>query len=235
MSAYKSYTAQNELTFNEYLSRVFMTVGIGLGITTVTAFLFSMFYRDLYYMLGDAFVVLIIGLAIAELVVAIIFSARLNKMSKQTAWTLYIAYSVLTGVSLTGIITAYTSASVWICFAITGVMFVCMTLIGHNTRVDLSRFSGLVVPALIALIGATLINVFLFRSDFMQWVITYAGILIFLFLIAYDMQMLRSYYNAGFNDNEMFDKLMIMGAFQLYLDFINLFIRILRIFGKRND
>lgn len=237
MSEYNNevYQSQNQLTFNEYMSKVFTILGIGLAITTASALIFSLTYVNIYYALGNAFFGLVIGLAIAELVVAIVFSARLNKLSKKTCWCLYIAYSVLTGFSLSGILITYTASSVWICFAITTVMFISMAMIGHNTKVDLTRFSGYIAPALIALIIATLLNVFLFRGAFMQWVITYVGILLFLFLIAYDMQMLRNYYSSSFTDDEMADKLMIMAAFQLYLDFINLFIRIIQIFGKRRD
>ena len=237
MSEYNNevYRNENQLTFNEYMSKVFMILAVGLAITTASALVFSLTYVNIYYALGDAFFGLVIGLAVAELVVAIIFSARLRKLSKGACWCLYIAYSVLTGFSLSGILLTYTASSVWICFAITAVMFVSMAVIGHTTKVDLTRFSGYIVPGLVALIIATILNALFFRGVYLQWIITYIGILMFLFLIAYDMQMLRNYYSAGFTDEEMNDKLMIMAAFQLYLDFINLFIRILRIFGKRRD
>lgn len=235
MSEYNAYQNNNELTFNEYLSKVFITLALGLGITTLTSLIFTMFYERMAVALGGLFFYGVIGVCIAEIVIAIVMGARLQKMAKSTMWALYIVYSILTGISLSGIIGMYTAASVWIAFAVTTIMFISMAIIGQTTKVDLSRFSGLIMPGLIGLIVATLVNVFFFRSDFFQWIITYVGVVMFLFLIAYDMQMLRNYYNGSFADEEMGEKLMIMAAFQLYLDFINLFIRILRLFGKRSN
>lgn len=235
MSEYNTYVNRNEMTFNEYLAKVFSIMTIGLGITTAVAFLVSHFFETMLYAMGDLLIIAIIVAAVAEIVIAIVLGTRLTKLSKKTAWILFIAYSVLTGISLSGIFMEYTDASVWVCFGVTALMFGCMALIGHNTRIDMSKFSGLIRPALIAIIVGTILNALIFKSDFLSWIITYVGIVLFLGLIAYDMQMLRNYYNAGFNNSEMAEKLMIMGAFQLYLDFINLFIRILSLFGKRRS
>lgn len=235
MSEYNAYTNNNELTFNEYIVKVCSIMTIGLGITTVVAFLVSHFFEAMSNALGGAFLAVIIVAAIAEIIIAIVLGTSLTKLSKQTAWVLYIVYSILTGVSLSGIFMEYTTGSVWLCFGVTAIMFASMAIIGHNTKVDMTKFSGLIRPGLIALIVATILNFLIFRSDFISWALTYIGIIMFLGLVAYDMQMLRNYYNAGFNNSEMSEKLMIMGAFQLYLDFINLFIRILRLFGKRRS
>ena len=235
MSEYNTYTSNNEMTFNEYLAKVFSIMTIGLGITTVVAFLVSHFFEAMFYALGDAFLIAILVAAVAEIIIAIVLGTRLTKLSKKACWILYIVYSVLTGISLSGIFMAYTTASVWVCFGVTALMFGCMALIGHNTKVDLTKFTSLIRPALIAIIVATILNALIFKSDFLSWIITYVGIILFLGLIAYDMQMLRNYYNVGFNNEEMGEKLMIMGAFQLYLDFINLFIRILSLFGKKKS
>lgn len=235
MSEYNTYTSNNEMTFNEYIVKVSSIMTIGLGITTIVAFLISHFFEAMVNAMGEAILIAIILAAVAEIVIAIVLGTRLSKLSKKTAWILYIAYSVLTGISLSGIFMAYTAASIWVCFGVTAIMFASMALIGHNTKVDMTKFSGLIRPALIAIILATILNAIIFKSDFLSWIITYVGIVVFLGLVAYDMQMLRNYYNAGFNNSEMAEKLMIMGAFQLYLDFINLFIRILSLFGKRKD
>ena len=235
MSEYNSYSKTNNLTFNEYLAKVFGTIAAGLAITAVVAFFVSTFYIQLLRTLGGLFVVLIFGSLIAEIAIAIALSSKLMTLKKETAWGLYIAYSVINGISLSGILLSYTSGTVWLAFAVSAIMFVSMAVIGHTTNVDLSKYSGMVVPALIALIVGSILNVLIFRNDMFSWVLTYAGIIIFLALIAMDIQNLRYFYNAGLEDSEMSDKLMIMGAFQLYLDFINLFIRILRIFGRRRD
>ena len=130
---------------------------------------------------------------------------------------------------------AYTETSVWVTFLVTCGMFVVLSLIGNNTNVDLSKFSGIIVPGLLAIIIVSIVNVIFFRSQMVQWVVNYLGIILFLFLIAYDMQKLRNLYNVGLQDASVNDALMIYGAFQLYLDFINLFLRLLQIFGKMKN
>lgn len=227
----RNYTGSYGLTFNEYISRVFGTIAIGLAITTVTSLLFTMLYSQI----GASLFYIALGSCLLELGVAIYFSARLRSMSKQSAWVCFIVYAVLTGISLTGILLEYTYTSIAVSFGVTTIMFISMAVVGHTTKVDLTKFSGLLLPALIAIILATVLNAFIFRNSMLSWIITYLGIIIFLGLIAYDMQMLRNLYMEGIQDSELGEKLMIMGAFQLYLDFINLFIRIVQIFGKRRD
>lgn len=236
MSNYNSvYENQNQLTFNEFLTKVYSIVAIGVATSAFVAYIVSLFLEKIYIALGDALFIAIIIFAVAEIVVALVLSAKLRKLSKKAAWILYIVYSILTGLSLSFIFIEYTSTSIWLAFIVTAIMFVSMALIGHTTKVDLSKFSGLIAPALISIIIATILNALIFKSNFFSWIITYAGIVVFLGLVAYDMRMLRNYYYEGISDANMLDKIMIFGAFQLYLDFINLFIRILRIIGKRNS
>lgn len=235
MSEYKTYTKYNNLTFNEYLGKVFGTIAIGLGITAVVAFFVSTFYVKLLYSLGALFVILMFGSLIAEVVIAIVLGAKLMQLQKSTAWGLYIAYSVLNGISLSSILLTYTTGSIWVAFIVSAIMFISMSIIGQTTKTDLSKFSGMVLPALIALIVGTILNALIFRSNMFSWVLTYVGIIIFLVLIAMDIQKLRDFYSYSFEDSDAGEKLMVIGAFQLYLDFINLFIRVLSIFGKRKD
>lgn len=234
MSEYTgSYSANNGLTFNEYLRKVFSTVAIGVGITAVISFGISHFFMEmLLTKFGDLFPKIALGCMVGEFAVAIFFGVRLKKMSKASAWICYILYSIFTGVSLSFVLYAYTETSVWITFVVSCVMFATLSIIGHNTKVDLSKFSGIILPGLLAIIIVSILNVLLFKSDFIQWGINYVGIVLFLFLIAYDMQKLRDLYAVGFQDGDLGEKYMIYGAFQLYLDFINLFIRLLEIFGK---
>lgn len=234
MSEYKNYYQANSgLTFSEYLTKVFSTVAIGVGITTVISFVLSHFFMEtLLEKFAGITTGVIFGAIILEFIVAIFFAARLNKMAKSTAWVCYILYSVLTGISLSLVFYGYTDTSVTLCFGATCLMFVTMAVIGHNTKTDLSKFSGLIMPALIAIIVVSILNVILFKSDIVQWIVNYVGVVVFLFLIAYDMQKLRTLYDASFSDEEIGEKMMIYGAFQLYLDFINLLIRILELFGK---
>lgn len=232
MSEYNNVYS-NGLTFNEYLTKVFTTVAIGLGITALASFLMNIIFPNLLYS-GVGSVIVIVA-CILELVVNIYFSTRLLKMSKSSAWTCYILYSALTGISFSSLFAYYELGSIALAFGVTCLMFVVMAIIGHTTKTDLSKFSGLILPALIALIVVSVLNILLFRSNMLQWIINYAGIIIFLFLIAYDMQKLRYYYQEGLSNPSINENIMIYGAFGLYLDFINLFIRLLEIFGKRRD
>ena len=234
MSEYtNSYSTNNGLTFNEYLRKVFSTVAIGVGITAIISFGISHFFMDtILANYGGTFTTLALGCMIAEFAVAIFFAARLNKMSKSAAWVCYILYSVFTGISLSFVLYAYTETSVWVTFIVSCVMFATLSIIGNNTKTDLSKFSGIIVPGLLAIVIISILNVIFFKNDMIQWLVNYVGIALFLFLIAYDMQKLRDLYAVGFRDPEMGEKYMIYGAFQLYLDFINLFIRLLQIFGR---
>ena len=234
MSEYtNSYSTNNGLTFNEYLRKVFSTVAIGVGITAIISFGISHFFMDtILANYGGAFTTLALGCMIAEFAVAIFFAARLNKMSKSAAWVCYILYSVFTGISLSFVLYAYTETSVWVTFIVSCVMFATLSIIGNNTKTDLSKFSGIIVPGLLAIVVVSILNVIFFKNDMIQWLVNDVGIALFLFLIAYDMQKLRDLYAIGFRDPEMGEKYMIYGAFQLYLDFINLFIRLLQIFGR---
>lgn len=231
MSEYNNAYVQNQgLTFSQYLTKVFGTTALGLGISAVISYLASLFlFNNLT--VGS---VVIIALCVVQLGLNIFFCARLEKMSTQTAWICYILYAALTGVTLSTIFYAYDLGSIALAFVVTCVMFVVMAIIGHSTKVDLSKFSGLIFPALIGLIIASVINIFL-KSEMITWIVCYAGIIIFLGLIAYDTQKLRLYYQEGLSNPGMNEKFMIFGAFGLYLDFINLFIRLLEIFGKKND
>lgn len=237
MSEYNNnyYTQNNGLTFSQYLSKVFSTVGLGVGITAVISFVLSRYMEQIYTRFAAIFSGILIGSIVVELALAIFFAARLKKMAKGTAWFCYIMYSVLTGISLSTVLYYYTDTSVFAAFGASCLMFVVMALIGNNSKVDLSKFGGIVFPALIGLVVVSLLNVFLFKNQYIQWAINYLGVIIFLFLIAYDMQKLRGFYDQSFVDGEMGEKLMIYGAFQLYLDFINLFIRLLELFGKKKD
>lgn len=224
-----------EKTFSQYLSDVFSKVGIGVGITAVVSFLISKNMDMIMAKFATGFVTLLLSSLIAEFVIANFFGLRLQKMSKGTAWFCYILYSVLTGVSLSTTLYYYTYSSVFIAFGVSCLMFVMMAIIGHNSKVDLSKFSGIIVLALLCLIFVSFLNVFLFRNSFFQWIINYIGVILFLFLIAYDMQKLRNFYEMSFMDDGISEKLALYGAFQLYLDFINLFIRLLELFGKKDD
>lgn len=155
-------------------------------------------------------------------------------MSLSAAWTCYIMYSALLGISLSSIFWTYDLGSIVWAFGTTAILFGCMSFIGHTTKMDLSKFSTIFMAGLLAIIISSLLNMFI-RSATLDRMTTILGVVIFLGLIAYDMQMLRRYYELGNRDFSMQNKVMIYGAFQLYLDFVNLFLRILQYFGRRRD
>lgn len=178
--------------------------------------------------------VLFYGVIIAELALVFIQSGRIHKMSFTSASLMFILYSLLTGVSLSTIFLAYTESSIATTFLITAGTFGTMSLVGFVTKKDLSKLGGILFMALIGLIIATLVNIFLV-SDTLGWIINYVGVLIFVGLTAYDTQkikqMVREY---GTDINEQTQKMALMGSLSLYLDFINMFLYLLRIFGNRD-
>lgn len=225
MNEYNSTYESSYLTFNQYLTKVFSIMSLGLIISAVTSFGASL--------IGVTYGMMMISL-FACLGISFYFSMKLRSMSLSAAWTCYIMYSVLLGVSLSSIFTAYTGGSIMWAFGATAILFICMVVIGHTTKRDLSQFSTILMAGLMAIIISSIINMFI-GSAAIERMTLILGVVIFLGLIAYDMQMLRRYYQEGSYDGEMQSKIMIFGAFQLYLDFINLFLRILQFFGRRRD
>ena len=231
MSEYRTSRFES-LTFQNYLSYTFITCAFGLLISAVSAFITNMAFYYIPYQMMSMFVLLAI---LIELGVAFFFSFKLMSMSKTTAWICYIIYCLTTGISLSLVIKSYSTGTVVSAFISTAILFICMSIIGHTTKVDITKFGGLLTGALITIIITTLLNVFLFKSSGLDLLLCYVGIITFLGLIAYDVRRLRDLYNNGLADSEVGEKLMVFGAFQLYLDFINLFIRLLRLFSRRRD
>lgn len=172
------------------------------------------------------------GLLIGELILVIALSAMINKVSSAVAAGIFILYSALNGVTLSLIFLIYTSASLFSTFIVTAGTFGLMSLIGFTTKMDLSKIGSILFMALIGLIIASVVNMFM-RNEMIYWIITYAGILIFVGLTAYDTQKLKKIALGVDADSEQGKKASIIGALRLYLDFINLFLLLLRILGRR--
>ena len=168
----------------------------------------------------------------AEFGVVLWLSARLFSMSMTKATLLFILYSVLNGVTLSMISLIYDPASILIAFAVTGGMFLVMSLIGYITRMDLSKLGSVFMMLLMGIIIGTIVN-FFFANGVFYWVLTYLGVVVFAGLTAYDTNKLKQIYIEHGEAGEMGQKLALMGALTLYLDFINLFLFLLRIFGNR--
>ncbi len=173
------------------------------------------------------------GLIIAELAIVIGISAAINRLSLTTATLLFVLYSVLNGATFSLIFAVYTMSSIANVFFITAGTFGVMAAYGYFTKRDLSSWGKLLLMALIGLIIATLVNVFLVKSSGFDLILSYAGVLIFVGLTAYDTQKIKQMLAMQTDMGEGAQKVALLGALSLYLDFINLFLYLLRIFGRR--
>jgi uncharacterized protein len=174
----------------------------------------------------------LVGLLIAEFAVVIVLSAAINRLSPVLAGSLFMLYSILTGVTFSIFFMIFTASSIAVTFGITACTFGIMALYGYTTQRDLSSLGSFLIMGLIGMVLASLANLFL-RSPFLYWMVTYAGILIFVGLIAYDTQKLRKMSLALDEHGQVTQKASILGALNLYLDFINLFLLLLRILGRQ--
>lgn len=167
----------------------------------------------------------------AEFGAVIYISARINEMSAERAGVLFLIYSILNGLTLSMLFLIYTSGSIASTFLVTALTFGIMSFYGYTTKKDLTSIGKLAMMALIGLIIATVVNIFM-QSELIYWIANYAGVLIFVGLTAYDTQKIKRM--AAFDDTaEISKKKAIYGALTLYLDFINMFLYLLRIFGDR--
>ncbi|MGL4195533.1 MAG: Bax inhibitor-1/YccA family protein, partial [Edwardsiella piscicida] len=173
------------------------------------------------------------GLIIVQLGVVFVLSGMVNRLSGAAATSLFMLYSLLTGLTLSSIFIVYTYSSIASTFVVSAGMFGAMSLYGYTTKRDLSGMGSMLFMALIGLVLASLVNIWL-KSSALTWIVTYAGVLIFVGLTAYDTQKLRVMgEQLSADDRDGFRRYAIMGALTLYLDFINLFLMLLRIFGDR--
>lgn len=172
------------------------------------------------------------GLFIAELVLVMVLSAAIHKMSFMTATLMFIVYSVLNGVVLSSIFIVFTASSIASTFFICAAMFISLAIYGSVTKKDLSGIGRFLFMALIGLIIASLVNVFM-ASTGLYWIITFAGVLIFAGLTAWDAQKIQQMLAMCDDVDESTQKIALLGSLSLYLDFINMFLYLLRLFGNR--
>lgn len=172
------------------------------------------------------------GMIIAEFALVIGVSAAINRLSLTMATLMFILYSVINGALLSYIFLAYTASSIATVFFITAGTFGAMAFIGYTTKTDLTKMGKIVMMALIGLVIATIVNLFIKSSGFTM-ILSYIGVLVFVGLTAYDTQKIKQMLLQAPDAGEGAQKMALLGALSLYLDFINLFIYLLRIFGKR--
>ena len=216
---------------NTFLSRVYGWMTLALVISGVTAFLAATNETIIRLTIGNGFGFLI--LAVAELALVWWLTASIHKISSGAAFFAFILYSVLNGVTLSSIFLVYKIESIFMVFFISAGMFAAMAVYGTVTKSSLSSFGKYFAMALVGIIIASLVNFFL-RSPMLDWFLSIITVVIFTGLTAYDAQkMLAVSRNAS--DDEMFRKASVIGALDLYLDFINIFLAMLRLFGRRRN
>ncbi len=214
----------------DFIRRVYNWMGLGLAVTALVALYTASNHALLGFIFGTP--LLFFGLIIGQLAVVIVLSAGINRLQASTATFLFFLYSALTGLTLSVIFLAYTRASIASTFFVTAGTFGVMSVYGYTTQRDLTSWGSFLFMGLIGIILASVVNIFL-HSETVYWVVTYAGILIFVGLTAYDTQKLKEMAMAGFANEELERKSAVMGALRLYLDFINLFLMLLRVMGNR--
>ncbi len=232
--------ASNQLTLAQvkqeassvFLAKVFSWMAIGLGITGLVAFFTAESGLAMSIISSPVFFILMIG----ELGLVFFLSARINKIRSGTATLLFYGYSILNGLTLSVIFLAYTRSSIAGTFLITAGMFGAMALYGLVTKRDLSGFGSFLFMGLIGILLASVVNIFL-KSSSLYWAISFIGVFIFTGLTAYDVQKIKHMGEQGILEQgeEAIRKGSIMGALALYLDFINLFLMLLRFFGGSRD
>lgn len=215
---------------NGVMKRVYLRMFIGLLISAFCALGVASSPTLCLAIIGNKIV--FYGLFIAMLIMAFVIPARLTKMSTSTCLILFLLFAALMGVSLAPIFVVYRLGTITYTFFITAGTFGVMSVYGYFTKTDLSKFGSFLIMALIGLIIASVVNIFVHSSG-LEWIISIVGVLIFVGLTAWDTQQVKELARANL-DPALQDKLATMGAMNLYLDFINLFLYLLRIFG-RND
>lgn len=225
-----AYTTQTELRVRTFIQQVYGWMAAALAVTGFTALAVSRSAVLQNIIFGNSFV--FFGLIIGELVLVMVLARRVHLMSASAATASFIFYSMLNGLTMSVIFLAYTQGTIARAFFVTAGVFALMTIYGFVTKTDLTRMGNILGMALLGFIVASLVNLFL-RSEAFYWIITYAGVVIFVGLIAYDSQRIKELALAGFDDEEGERKIAIMGALRLYLDFVNLFLLLLRILGRR--
>jgi len=223
---------ESSLAFPVLMRKVYLWMAMALVITGLTAFYVASSETIMTTLISNQ--MLFWGLAIAEIGLVIGLSAAINKLSLTTATLLFVAYSVINGVTMSFIFLVYTMSSITSVFFITAATFAAMAAFGYFTKTDLTSMGKILMMALIGLIIATIVNIFL-KSSGMELILNYLGVLIFVGLTAYDSQKIKQMLLEAPDAGESAQKVALLGALSLYLDFINLFLYLLRLFGTRRD
>lgn len=229
----KGFNAQDlPLSFSVLMRKVYTWMALALVITGLTAYgvasspnMVALIYTN---------PVVMWGLLLGELALVFGVSGMIRRLSLTTATLLFVLYSVLNGATLSCIFMLYTEALIAKVFFITAGTFAAMAIYGHTTKADLTSMGKILIMALIGVIIATVVNIFM-KSAGLELILSYIGVIIFVGLTAYDSQKIKQMLVQYGDMGEQGQKLALMGSLTLYLDFVNLFLELLRIFGRSND
>ena len=214
------------------MRNVYIWMTLALVITGLTAMVTAKSEALMTFIFTNNWAV--IALMILQLGLVFYFSARINRMSFSTATAVFILYSAITGLTFSSIFVVFSMNSIATTFFITAGMFAAMALVGSFTKKDLSGMGKFALMALIGLIIAGIVNMFL-RNAMMDFIVSGIGVLVFAGLTAYDSQKIRQMLQMQSEINESTQKLALLGSLSLYLDFINIFLYLLRFFGSSRD
>lgn len=226
------YYAQSYEGVRSFLARVFGWMSFALGVSGFTAFYIGTSAALYKMLMGNIGIVIVLG--IVQLILAVVLSAAISSLSRGAAFTLFALYSVLTGVTLSSIFVVYTTASIASTFFVTAGMFGGMALYGAFTKRDLQPLGTFFGLALLGLILAMAINIFVQSAKF-DLAISVIAVLIFAGLTAYDLQKIKSFAQRVDTDSDEVANVPLLAALMLYLDFINMFIHLLRLMGDRKQ
>ena len=218
--------------FPALMRKVFVWMTLALAITGLTAYGVATSPTILSLIFSSK--VTFFGLIIAEFALVFAISGAINRLSLSTATMLFILYSVINGATLSSIFFAFSVATIGKVFFITAGTFGAMALVGYTTKTDLTSMGKLLFMALLGIIIASVVNIFVASSS-LDLILSYVGVLVFVGLTAYDTQKIKQMCQAAPDAGESAQKLALIGALSLYLDFINLFLYLLRIFGNNRD
>ena len=224
-----NYYGRDERTISSAFTKVFIWMFVGLLVTGLTAWitastpaLYLSIYTNVY------------GLLIAEIVLVVLLSVRLVKMSKTAAIVSFLLYAVINGLTLSSIFFQYSLPSISSVFFITAGMFAVMAVYGYTTKSDLTKMGSILLMALVGLIIAGIVQIFWHSATF-SFITAAIGIVIFCGLTAYDIQRIKDMSEQITGEDDFVTKFAIFGALMIYLDFINIFLKLLRLLGSRRD
>lgn len=228
----KAQASSYEVGLRAYMISIFNKMFMALGLTGVVSFVLSTNAQFMHFMARSTGLMLL--LVLGNLLIAGLFAFRLHKMQVSTANNLFWAFAALTGVSFAPIFLAYTGSSIAMAFFSSAALFGGMSIVGYTTKKDLTSVATFLFIGLIVLALTSLVNHFFLHNSGLSLAISALMIFVFCGLTAYDVQNIKQLYNYA-PSNEALAKFAVFGAFQLYLDFINLFQHLLRLMGDRRD